>query len=71
MNDTGAALLLANERQTPENTPVEVWVPRSVITNLRTWALRPGQEGMVPMVHADIENWFVRKTPELEEFKEV
>jgi len=73
IKDTGAALLLANRRPDPEQSPppVEVWVPRSVIPHLKVWGLRPGQEGMTNMVHAEIEGWFVRKTPELHNFIEV
>jgi hypothetical protein len=76
LKDTGDALLLANRRFGDEfgdraGDPVSVWVPRSIITTLRVFGLRPGQEGLPNMVHADIPEWFVRKTPDLESFKEV
>lgn len=72
LRDTGSALLLANRRADPgKDLPVEVWVPRSIITSLRVFGLRPGQEGLANMVHAEIPEWFVGKTPLLETFQEV
>jgi len=72
IKDTGDALLLANRRPDPTGIPpVQVWVPRSIIDNLRIFGLRPGQEGMPNMVHADIPGWFIHKTPNLELFLEV
>ncbi len=68
---TGDALLLANERADIETTPVEVWVPRSVITYMKVYGLRPGQEGISNRVDVDIQDWFVKKNPQLENFKEV
>ena len=76
VKDTGDALLLANRRFGDEfgdraDDPVFVWVPRSIISTLRVFSLREGQEGLPNMVHAEIPEWFIRKTPDLDKFTEV
>ena len=68
LKDTGAALRLANRRQNTEDPVTEVWVPRSVIPHLKKFG---NADDHPRKCEAEIEGWFARKTPELQDFKEL